>query len=178
MPSTKKTTILGIDPGSKITGFGVILAEQGKIQYLASGVIRSKADNFPARLMEIYSGVREIVALHKPTEIAIEEVFVNRNVASALKLGQARGAAIVAAASQGCVVGEYTARQIKQAVVGYGNASKEQVQHMVSALLDLSKAPASDAADGLAIAICHVFSTAGALGQLRRHGFRKGRLLT
>lgn len=148
------------------------------MQYLASGVVRTKAAAFPERLLEIYTGIAEVVATHQPDEVAIEEVFVNRNVASALKLGQARGAAIVAAGSKGCLIGEYTARQIKQAVVGYGNASKEQVQHMVCAMLQLAKAPPADAADGLAVAICHALSMAGPLGSLRSKGFRQGRILT
>ena len=148
--------ILGIDPGSRVTGFGVIRLEGKQIYYVNSGCIRTEGDNFPARLREIFEGVQQIVGEYSPQTVAIEKVFVKKNVDSALKLGQARGAAICA-----CVIGdidvcEYSPTQIKQAVVGGGRATKEQVQHMVTRLLGLTNTPPADAADALAIAICHV----------------------
>lgn len=147
--------ILGIDPGSRITGYGVISIEQSKIRYCASGCIRLKDDDLATRLDQIYTGVHQIISQYNPHEFAIEQVFMARNPDSALKLGQARGAAIVAATQNKMPVSEYSARQIKQAVVGKGNAEKTQVQHMVTHILALSSAPQADAADALAVAICH-----------------------
>lgn len=147
--------ILGIDPGSRITGFGVIDVTAGAVRYVASGCIRIEGRPLAERLNEIFEGVGEIVRTYAPGEMAIEQVFVKRNVASALKLGHARGAAIVAAARHGLIVSEYTPAQVKQAIVGKGNAGKEQVQHMVRALLSLPGLPQADAADALAVALCH-----------------------
>lgn len=150
------TRILGIDPGSRITGFGVIEVSGGKARYVASGCIRVASKPFPERLREIFDGIGEIVGSYAPEDMVIEQVFVKINVSSALKLGQARGAAICAGATRGLRVHEYSATQVKQAIVGKGNAAKEQVQHMVCALLSLPARPQADAADALAIALCHV----------------------
>ena len=147
--------ILGIDPGSRITGYGLIWIEGSKQGCIEHGTIRTISENFSDRLHEIYSQLKTIIQTYQPSEAAIEQVFVQKNVQSALKLGQARGAAIVAMASEGLFVAEYSAREIKQATVGYGAASKEQMQHMVSSLLQLKSTPPSDAADALAIALCH-----------------------
>ena len=150
--------ILGIDPGSRITGYGVIQHVQGKFAYLGSGCIRTSGESLPEKLKQIHAGVSEIIIQFQPDMFAIEEVFMGKNAASALKLGQARGAAIVAAVNRDLTVGEYTARQIKQAVVGTGAADKEQVQQMVKNLLKLPGTPQADAADALAVALCHAQS--------------------
>lgn len=147
--------ILGIDPGSRITGYGVIARKAGKLAYVASGCIRVKEGELAGRLDQIYRGVSEIIAEFSPQQFAIEQVFMARNPDSALKLGQARGAAIVAATQASLPVAEYSARQIKQAVVGKGSAEKTQVQHMVRHLLSLPGTPQADAADALAVALCH-----------------------
>ena len=149
-------TILGIDPGSRITGYGVINVVGSNIEYIDSGCIRIKGESLPERLHQIFEGVTQVITLYQPQQMAIEQVFMARNADSALKLGQARGAAIVSTVNQGVPVAEYSARQVKQSVVGKGGADKSQVQHMVMALLKLSKAPQADAADALAIALCHV----------------------
>lgn len=147
--------ILGIDPGSRITGYGVIRIVAGKAEYLGSGCIRTDLGELPSRLKQVYDGVSEIITQFKPDEFAIERVFMARNADSALKLGQARGSAIVAAVNALLPVSEYSATQIKQAVVGTGGAAKEQVQHMVTHLLKLSATPQADAADALGVALCH-----------------------
>ena len=147
--------ILGIDPGSRLTGYGVIRQVGAKTEYLGSGCIRLQGDALAPRLKQIFDGVSEIITQYRPTEFAIEQVFLAKNPDSALKLGQARGAAIVAATCQHLPVAEYSARQIKQSVVGKGNADKTQVQHMVTHLLKLSASPQADAADALAVALCH-----------------------
>lgn len=147
--------ILGIDPGSNITGYGVINFERQKLQYLASGTIKITAKGLDQRLQQVFSGIREVIHSHKPAEAAIEQVFFHQNPNTALKLGHARGVAMVAASINGLPVAEYSARQIKQAVVGYGAAKKEQVQQMICRLLNLKEPPPEDAADGLAVAICH-----------------------
>ncbi|HUY83770.1 MAG TPA: crossover junction endodeoxyribonuclease RuvC [Steroidobacteraceae bacterium] len=151
----ERVRVLGIDPGSQRTGFGVLDAVGPKLTYVASGVIRSSEGEFAVRLCEIFRGVREIAAEYRPQEIAIERVFVNRNVDSALKLGQARGAAICGTADVGARVFEYAPRQIKLAVVGAGGADKTQVQMMIRNLLRLGERVAADAADALAAAVCH-----------------------
>ena len=153
MPSRR---ILGIDPGSRITGYGVVELSAAGPCYLASGCIRPRGDRFVERLGDIYHGIAALIGEHAPDEMAIEEVFLATNPASALKLGQARGAAIAAAVAARLPVTEYAARTVKLAVVGTGKATKPQVQHMVRVLLRLSGNPAADAADALAIAICHV----------------------
>lgn len=148
--------ILGIDPGSRITGYGVIEARADGPRYVASGAIVTDSDVFHDRLAQIYTGVAGIVAEHRPQWLAIEDVFVAYNVRSALKLGQARGVAIAAAIGAGIGVSEYSPRSVKQIVVGSGKATKAQVQYMVRALLGLDAPPQADAADALAVAICHV----------------------
>jgi len=147
--------VLGIDPGSQCTGFGVLDAAGPRLTYVASGVIRTPQGEFAARLCEIFRCVRTIVAQYQPQEIAIERVFVNRNPDSALKLGQARGAAICGTVDANAEVFEYATRQIKQAVVGSGSAEKAQVQLMMRSILKLDGPMPSDAADALAAAVCH-----------------------
>lgn len=158
--------ILGIDPGSRITGYGVIRQTGRKLEYLGSGCIRTSVDDLPTRLKLVYAGVSEIITQFQPDVFAIEQVFMARNADSALKLGQARGAAIVAAMNADLPVFEYAARQVKQTVVGTGAAEKAQVQHMVRALLKLAASPQADAADALAIAIthCHMNQNAVRMG--------------
>ena len=148
--------MLGIDPGSRATGYGVVDVSRGDLVYVASGCIRTAEGEFPARLAEVHRGVQQIVTDYAPQVAAIEQVFVARSAASALKLGQARGAALVALVGAELPISEYAARRIKQAVTGTGNATKQQVQHMIRLLLNLERAPGSDAADALAIAICHI----------------------
>ncbi len=153
------TIILGIDPGSRITGYGVIRSDGQRHQYIASGAIKAiQTAGLTDRLSQIFHGVSEIVQRYSPMECAIEQVFMAQNANAALKLGQARGAAIVAMASQGLPVAEYAARAVKQSVSGYGAANKDQVQYMVKLLLNVVGASAVDAADALAVAICHAQS--------------------
>jgi len=147
--------ILGIDPGSRITGYGLINVVGNKHEYVASGCIRIKGEALAERLDQVFEGVSEVIRRYSPQEFAIEQVFMARNADSALKLGQARGVAIVAATQQQLPIHEYAARQVKQAVVGKGSAEKSQVQHMVAHMLKLPGLPQADAADALAIAICH-----------------------
>ncbi|MFC2974109.1 crossover junction endodeoxyribonuclease RuvC [Azotobacter bryophylli] len=149
------TLILGIDPGSRITGFGVVRDTGRGCEYVASGCIRTGSGALHERLQVVYRGVREIIRTHGPVTMGIEQVFMARNADSALKLGQARGAAIVAAAEEGLEIAEYTATQVKQAIVGSGGADKQQVQMMVMHLLKLVQKPQIDASDALAIALCH-----------------------
>jgi len=152
----KVARILGIDPGSRITGYGIIEeTSRGSSKYIASGSIRVKADSFPERLKQIFDGVAEVIALYQPTEMAIEQVFMHKNADSALKLGQARGAAICASMAVGLPVSEYAARQVKQALVGKGSADKSQVQHMVKILLCIQGELQMDASDALGISLCH-----------------------
>lgn len=147
--------ILGVDPGSRITGYGVIQC-QGRHQiYLGSGCIRTSSEELSGRLKQIFDGITEIIRQYQPDEFAIERVFMAKNADSALKLGQARGAAIVAATVANLPVAEYSATQIKSAVVGAGRAKKEQIQHMIQQLLKLPAAPQADAADALGVAVCH-----------------------
>lgn len=154
--------ILGIDPGSRVTGFGVVqVLRNGRLQYVASGCIRLPAGTLADRLKAVYDGVSEIIHTYHPTVFAAEKVFLARNADSALKLGQARGVAVLAGANRGLAVSEYSAREIKRAVVGTGGAEKPQVQHMVRALLGLDRAPPADAADALACAICHAHHAVG-----------------
>jgi crossover junction endodeoxyribonuclease RuvC len=147
--------ILGIDPGSRITGFGIIEIQRRQAVYVGSGCIRMQSKSMPSRLAEIYTGLNQIIEQYEPTVSAIEQVFMYRNAASALKLGQARGVAIVACVQGGLLVHEYAPTQIKLAVVGKGHADKTQVQHMIKVLLSLSNTPQADAADALAVALCH-----------------------
>jgi len=155
--------ILGIDPGSRITGYGIIRQTGRQLSYLGSGCIRTVVDDMPGRLKLIYAGVSEIITQFQPDFFAIESVFMAKNADSSLKLGQARGAAIVAAVNQDLPVFEYAARQVKQTVVGTGAAEKSQVQHMVRSLLKLPANPQADAADALAIAITHCHMSQNAI---------------
>lgn len=168
--------ILGIDPGSRITGFGLVDAFGARHAYLHSGSIHIPAVAFPERLRQIFNSLGEVIDEYRPEEVAIEQVFVRRNPDSALKLGQARGAAICAAVTRGLVVSEYTPAEIKRAVVGGGRAEKHQVQHMVCVLLALSELPQPDAADALGVALCHATtSRTTALMGLGGHSWRRRR---
>lgn len=146
---------MGIDPGSQITGFGIIESTRGRQHYITSGCIRLSKHPFQQRLQHIFEGLSAIIAEYAPAVVAIEKIFVHKNVASALKLGQARGVAMVTAALRGLIIAEYTPRQIKKAVVGYGAADKTQIQNMIQMLLKLNGLPQADAADALAVAVCH-----------------------
>ncbi len=170
--------ILGIDPGLRITGFGVLDKVGQQLHYVASGCIKTPDGELPERLKAILNSLGEVIAQHRPDQVAVEKVFVNVNPQSTLLLGQARGAAICAAVLANLPVAEYTALQVKQAVVGNGHAEKEQVQQMVQRLLKLSGTPSSDAADALACAICHAHGGQG-LGALATAGYRmkNGRLV-
>ncbi|MCC7080903.1 MAG: crossover junction endodeoxyribonuclease RuvC [Burkholderiales bacterium] len=169
--------ILGIDPGLRVTGFGVIEHSGGKLRYVTSGWVRSGSGELAERLKAILDGLAEVIAANRPEQVAIEKVFVNVNPQSTLALGQARGSAICAAVIAGLPVAEYTALQVKQAVVGKGHAQKQQVQHMVRRLLALPGDPSPDAADALACAICHAHGSA--LGRVLNKNLRmkKGRII-
>lgn len=176
---TTTIRILGIDPGLRVTGFGIIDKIGQKLVYVTSGCIRSnEADALPLRLKTLLDGIGAVIGEHGPDEASIEKVFVNVNPQSTLLLGQARGAAIAALVLAGLPVAEYTALQVKQAVVGHGKAAKEQVGHMVTRLLQLPGEPSADAADALACAICHAHGGQG-LGNIATRGFRvrNGRLV-
>jgi crossover junction endodeoxyribonuclease RuvC len=147
--------IIGIDPGSRVTGYGVVDTDGFRHKYVTSGFIQIKADTLGNKLGIIFAEVGKIVTTWKPESMAIEQVFVKHNVDTALKLGQARGAAICAAVQADLPIGEYSPRAIKKAVVGSGAADKQQIQHMIQRLLGLDSLPQSDEADALAIAICH-----------------------
>jgi crossover junction endodeoxyribonuclease RuvC len=165
--------ILGIDPGLRVTGFGVIDVQGRDLRYVASGVIRIAPGALPPRLKTIHDGVSEVVAQYRPDQAVAEIVFVNVNPQSTLLLGQARGAAITTLVVHGLAVHEYTALQVKQAVVGHGRAAKSQVQAMVQRLLCLPGIPSTDAADALACAICHAHAatmTDAASGTAMRGG--------
>lgn len=170
------SVILGIDPGSRVTGFGIVRMQGRQIDYIASGCIRVKEGILADKLNQIFNCISEVIHEYKPDEAAIEQVFMAKNADSALKLGQARGAAMVAMAQNALVVAEYSARQIKQSVVGTGAADKSQVQHMVTNLLGLNKTPQADAADGLAVAICHGHAMKSALFQAGATKVVRGRL--
>lgn len=175
--------ILGIDPGLRLTGFGVIEKTGEKIIYVASGTIKTASgkknkiegeedrEELPARLKIILDGLFEVIDTYQPDQAAVEKVFVNVNPQSTLLLGQARGAAISAAVMRNLSVAEYTALQVKQSVVGNGHAQKEQVQEMVKRLLNLPATPKPDSADALACAICHAHGGQG-LGRLATAGYR------
>ena len=152
--------VLGIDPGSRSTGYGVLEISNRRAHYVASGCISAQQAELPQRLGTIFHGISQIISEFAPATIAIESVFMAKNAASALKLGQARGVAIAAGVARDLPVFEYAARQVKQAVVGTGRANKEQVAHMVQVLLQLPGTPKADAADALAIALCHVNTAA------------------
>ncbi|MEW6312882.1 MAG: crossover junction endodeoxyribonuclease RuvC [Pseudomonadota bacterium] len=170
--------ILGIDPGLRVTGFGVLDQSGQQLRYVTSGCIKTLEGELPLRLKTIFDGLVEVMGMHDPQQVAVEKVFVNVNPQSTLLLGQARGAAICAAVTRALPVAEYTALQVKQAVVGNGHARKEQVQEMVRRLLGLPGDPSADAADALACAICHAHGGQG-LGDLAIAGYRmkRGRLI-
>ncbi|MEW5887764.1 MAG: crossover junction endodeoxyribonuclease RuvC [Pseudomonadota bacterium] len=170
--------ILGIDPGLRVTGFGIIEKTGSRLAYLTSGCVKIPEGELPVRLKTILDGLGEVIRRHLPQQVAVEKVFVNVNPQSTLLLGQARGAAICAAVAADLPVAEYTALQVKQAVVGNGHADKEQVQHMVRRLLNLPGDPSADAADALACAICHAHGGQG-LGAIATMGLRvrRGRLI-
>jgi crossover junction endodeoxyribonuclease RuvC len=170
------TRILGLDPGLRITGFGLIDKLGNELRYVASGCIRTRDGELPGRLKTLLDGVREVIATYTPDQVAVEKVFVNVNPQSTLLLGQARGAVICGAVSKDLEVHEYTALQVKQAVVGYGKANKDQVQHMVQRLLSLDGSPSPDAADALACAIGHAHGGLGVQGEIGRRR-RAGRIL-
>lgn len=174
MTSASQTTrILGIDPGSRVTGFGVIDVRGREHFYIASGCIKTPPDApLSERIAVIVLHIDEIVRTYQPQQAAVEQVFVNVNPASTLMLGQARGAALAALVMHGLPVSEYTALQVKQAVVGKGKAAKEQVQHMVVQMLSLSGTPQSDAADGLAVALTHALRNHGLAAQLNPNGMK------
>lgn len=149
------TRILGIDPGSRKTGFGIIELKNRKIEHIINGRLMVGDGDFPDRLRQIFVGLTELIERYQPDMMAIEKVFLHKNADSALKLGQARGAAICAGVNQNLSVHEYTATQIKKAVVGNGHAKKDQVQYMMSIILTLPEMPDEDAADALACAVTH-----------------------
>lgn len=168
--------ILGIDPGSRCTGFGIIDLRDGGSRYVTSGVVRLSAQPLPQRLRTIADGIGELIERYAPAEVAVEQVFMARSADAALKLGQARGAAIVPCVQASLAVCEYSARQIKQAVVGSGAADKAQVQHMVRVLLRLPETPREDAADALAAALCHAHTRQGLAAMGGATAVRGGRL--
>ncbi|MFT5172237.1 MAG: crossover junction endodeoxyribonuclease RuvC [Gammaproteobacteria bacterium] len=147
--------ILGIDPGSRMTGFGIVDVTSTRVSFVDCGTLKIQGDDLGDRLCQIHDGIAAVVREHRPQEVAAEKVFVHRNPASAIKLGQARGVAIVASVSAGLTLSEYSPNEIKQAITGRGHADKQQIQHMVKVLLSLTQMPGTDAADALAVAICH-----------------------
>ena len=170
--------IFGVDPGSRKTGYGIISAVANKYEYVASGVIRIPENYLlPERLKVIFDSIQELIELHTPQEFAIESVFMSKSAGSALKLGQARGAAIVAAVTNDLPVSEYEARKVKQSVVGTGAADKLQVQHMVKTLLKLPSTPQEDAADALAVALCHANTQQHMIRVAGSRRFRRGRMV-
>ena len=170
------TKILGIDPGSIKTGYGIIESKGNHTKHIENGVIKVKGETLAEKLKTINAEIITIIKTFEPDEIAIEKVFMHRNADSALKLGQARGAAITACAMSDIPLFEYSANQVKKACVGKGHATKEQVQHMIKILLCLEKIPLSDEADALAIALCHANSRESLLRMQGVSGMRYGRL--
>ena len=170
--------VLGIDPGSRITGYGIVEQQGNRLVHVDNGAIfTDKATDFAGRLKLIFEGLSAVIAEYRPEQVAVENIFFSTNVQSALKLGQARGAAIVAAVHAGLPVAEYTALQVKKAVVGQGRAEKGQVQKMLKALLGLPEIAQADASDALAVAICHInshelLSHAGPAGSKRQTSWR------
>ena len=159
--------ILGIDPGSRITGYGVITARGHELGFIACGTISTGGEaDFSRRLLTIFRDLCEVIETHQPEVAAVEDIFISSNPRSALKLGHARGAAVVAAQHRGLSIVDYTPRRVKQCVAGYGQAEKSQVQAMVRTLLALDSPPSQDAADALAVAICHAHHAAAG-GRLR-----------
>ena len=168
--------ILGIDPGSRVTGYGLINAVGNKLEYVGCGCIRTQTQDFPQRLKIIHAELVKVIERFSPQQSAVEEVFMGRNASAALKLGQARGAAMVACLSNQLPVAEYSARKVKQAVVGNGAADKAQVQHMVKALLRISDNIEEDAADALAVAICHAHTQASLIRMAGAKSYSRKRL--
>lgn len=164
--------ILGIDPGSLVTGYGVVDSEGQTVKYVACGCVRPDGEEFIDRLKEIYRGIGKVVETYGPDEIAVERAFVHKNADSALKLGQARAAAICGTLARELPLHEYTPREVKLSVVGSGGAGKEQVQHMVKILLGLKGELQADSADALAVALCHVHGRALKLKLERYSGGR------
>ena len=160
--------ILGIDPGSRVTGYGIVDQDGQHIRYIASGCVRARGETLAERLGIIFDGISQVISEYAPQEMAIEQVFMNKNADSALKLGQARGAAICASVQAGVPVEEYAARQIKQAVVGRGGASKEQVQHMMCVLLSLSQSPTPTSQAHVSVHRLGLKSLGSKTGQLMR----------
>ena len=169
------SVILGIDPGSRVTGYGLINSVGNKLEYIACGCVRTETPSQTERLQKIFVGICQVIEEFSPQQSAIEEVFMGRNAASALKLGQARGSAMVACLHHSLPVAEYSARKVKQAVVGSGGADKLQVQHMVKALLSISDNIAEDAADALAVAICHANTEASLIRMAGAKSFSRKR---
>ncbi len=157
--------IIGIDPGSRMTGFGVIDCDGSREIYVDSGCIRVTGDTLGEKLKVIFAGVDELLALHQPDQACAESVFMHQNPGTAIKLGQARGAAISALAMRDVPLTEYSPAEIKKTIVGRGNAEKEQVQFMVKMLLKLTRQPSNDAADALACALCHHRNIQGAVSR-------------
>lgn len=170
MPTTRR--ILGIDPGSRVTGYGIVDVRGQQVSYVDSGCIRLATEDMPIRLMMIHQGIEELVRSYRPQEFAIEAIFVHKNPNSALKLGQARGVALCAAVLAQLPVYEYAAKSIKQAVVGKGGADKSQVQYMVKLLLNQTGHIQSDAADALAVALTHAHNLQTAIMQ-RKSGLHQ-----
>lgn len=170
------TRIIGIDPGSLVTGYGIIDSTGNHSTHITHGVIRTQGVNLSGKLSAIFGELTALLDEFHPDEVAIEKVFMHRNADSALKLGQARGAAITACTVKAVEVFEYTPNQVKQAVVGKGHAAKQQVQHMIKVLLCLNRVPATDAADALAVALCHAHSRQGLQRMPVVSGIRGGRL--
>lgn len=168
--------ILGIDPGSRVTGFGIISGSGSKYQYLTSGCIRLSGETLGERLRQIHDGISQLIAEFQPEEFAIEQVFLGKNADSAIKLGQARGVAILAAAQNDLPVYEYAARSVKQAVTGQGAADKDLVQQMVQMTFKLPGRPQADAADALAIALCHGQTNKQLLEKAGAKTTRRGRI--
>ena len=168
--------ILGIDPGSRVTGYGLINVVGNKLEYVGCGCIRTQTQDLPQRLQIIHAELVKVIEQFSPQQSAVEEVFMGRNASAALKLGQARGAAMVACLSNQLPLAEYSARKVKQAVVGNGAADKAQVQHMVKALLSISDNIGEDASDALAVAICHANTQAGLIRMAGAQSFSRKRL--
>lgn len=167
--------ILGIDPGSRITGYGLINSVGNKLEYIHCGCVRTETPSQPERLKIIFSEICQIIEQYSPQQAAVEEVFMGKNPSAALKLGQARGSAMVACLSHDLTVAEYSARKVKQAVVGAGGADKLQVQHMVKAILSIGDTIAEDAADALAVAICHANTEASLIRMVGAKSFSRKR---
>ena len=168
--------ILGIDPGSRKCGYGVINAVGARLDYVASGVIRVETLEFPMRLQAIFENISQVIIEYQPQIAAVEEVFMGKSASSALKLGHARGAAMVACTNQKIQVFEYATRKIKQAVVGTGLAEKKQMQQMIKTLLKLSEVPGEDAADALSVAVCHAHTQQTMIRLAGVRSSRRGRM--